>query len=301
MMPPSTHERLGPAHMPHAPPEQWSEPVHVPVVEPTSSVQHICMSVPQSLGVSMHMRIVGLHTEPSSHSLCGRHGSPVPPDVVSLPHVPPMHDRPPEHELPGMQHGWPALPHIIGATHVPPMQRSVEPAQPVAPSQHGWPSSPHASHVPEWQARPLLQVKPAQHIWPVAPQVAPGAGVVQRPVVQISPLAQSAEPVQPEPVGAVHWPPMHMRPVQQSELDEQIAPPGPDGMQQMSPRPQRLPVSHVRPVQHAEPPVPHAGAGPPPSGRGAPSGSVMSLPPPSWLPPPPAQAARQKKEAERRA
>ena len=42
---------LGPAHMLHAPPEQWREPSHVPVVEPTSLVQHICMSVPQSLGV----------------------------------------------------------------------------------------------------------------------------------------------------------------------------------------------------------------------------------------------------------
>jgi hypothetical protein len=110
------------------------------------------------------MRISGLQTAPSSHSLCGRHGSPVPPIVVSEPHVPPVHERPPEQLALGGQHGWPALPHIIGCTQVPPMQRSVVPAQPVAPSQHGWPSSPHAAHMPEWHAKPLLQVKPAQHI-----------------------------------------------------------------------------------------------------------------------------------------
>src|SRR5258708_7545941 len=114
MMPPRMHERLGPAHMPHAPPEQWREPSHVPVVEPTSLVQHICMSVPQPSGVITHMRISGLQVRPPSHSLCGRHGSPIPPIVASEPQVPPVHERPPEHELPGMQHGCPALPHIIG-------------------------------------------------------------------------------------------------------------------------------------------------------------------------------------------
>src|ERR1044071_1355952 len=108
---------LGPAHMLHAPPEQWSEPSHVPVVEPTSVVQHIIMSVPQSLGVVTHMRIDGSHVRPLSHSLCGRHGSPMPPIDASVPHVPPMHESPPEHELPGMQHGWPMSPHIIGCVH----------------------------------------------------------------------------------------------------------------------------------------------------------------------------------------
>jgi len=136
MMPPSTHERLGPVHMPHAPLWQCSEPSHEPVVEPTSLVQHIIMSVPQSIGVVTHMRIVESHVRPESHVLCGRHGSPMPPIVVSEPHVPPMQVRPPEHELPGAQHGWPMSPHTGGLVHMPPMQRS-EPVQPVAPSQHG--------------------------------------------------------------------------------------------------------------------------------------------------------------------
>jgi hypothetical protein len=150
MMPPSKQLMLGPAHIPHEPPWQCSdEPVHSPVGDITSVVQHICPSVPQSLGTITHMRIAGLQTSPSMQTLCGAHGWPMPPIVVLPPHMPAVHVSPPEHVAPGAQQGCPMLPHIIGMVHVPPMQMSAPPLeQPVAPAQHGCPAAPHAVHIP---------------------------------------------------------------------------------------------------------------------------------------------------------
>lgn len=106
MMPPSRQLMLGPAHCPHAPPWQWSEePVHSPLIDITSVVQHICPSVPQSLGAITHMRIAGLQTSPSMQTLCGAHGWPMPPIVVLPPHMPAVQVSPPEQVAPGAQHG----------------------------------------------------------------------------------------------------------------------------------------------------------------------------------------------------
>jgi len=94
---------LGPRHIEQAPLSQLSAPEQVP---PDADVeQHICPSVPQSLGTITHMRIAASQMRPTSQMLRGLHGSPMPPEVVALPHIPPKHSRPPEHVAPGEQHG----------------------------------------------------------------------------------------------------------------------------------------------------------------------------------------------------
>ncbi len=305
--PPSRHERLGPRHIEHAPLSQLRAPEHVP---PDAEVaQHIMPSVPQSLGTGTHMRIDASQIRPSSQMLRGRQGSPIPPAVVALPHMPPRHSRPPEHVAPGAQQGCPSSPQSVGAWHVPPMQKS-EPAHPVAPSQQGCPSSPHAAQRPVAHTLPALHVKPAQHVMPGLPHIAmpvPGSvgGVTQRPASHKSPRAQSLEPRQPAPAGATHSPAVHVKPTQQSLDAVQRAPPG--TAQHSSPRPHVSPSSQVRPAQQPPPTVPQRGAGPPPpSACVAPSrrGTEPSRLPASGASSPDAHAAsatRGRQSSERRA
>lgn len=218
---------LGPRQLVQEPLSQLSEPEQVPAV---AGGQHICASVPQSAGTGVHMRIAGSQMRPLSQMLRGLHGSPMPPAVVALPHMPPVQSRPPEQVAPGAQQGWPSSPHAIGAWHMPLMQKS-EPVQPVAPSQQGWPVSPQAAQVPVEQTLPALQVKPAQHVMPELPQVAmpvPGStgGDTQRPASHTRPREQSLEPWQPAPAGATHSPAVQVKPTQQSLGPVQRAPPG---------------------------------------------------------------------------
>ena len=110
--PPSKHEMLGPRHVEHAPLSQLSVPEHAPV---GGGMQHICASVPQPSGTVTHMRIAGSQMRPLSQMLRGLQGSPMPPAVVALPHVPPVQSRPPEHVAPGAQQAWPSSPHSVGA------------------------------------------------------------------------------------------------------------------------------------------------------------------------------------------
>ena len=113
----------------------------------------------------------------------------------------------------------------------------------VAPGQQGWPSVPQARHIDETHAKPAWQMSPVQQACPDPPQAAEGA--VHIPPVHVVPSQQSAlvlhrpiVPMQQRPIAQV-------APSQQSDPEVQAA----LGGAQQAPSRQSKPVSQAVPPQ----------------------------------------------------